>query len=136
MSLQELGNLAITQVQWNSIETLGFTLNDGKTCRAGKTKNFNYTHNFKQSKKITKIITTIGENEGYIIQINFFSGEERLCSVGMGDDYAKRNGGRVVTFEIAADEQLIGCELDHGTYYEGEGDSIEGVTWLKWKIIN
>jgi hypothetical protein len=42
-------------------------------------------------------------------------------------------GGRVEIFEIAADEQLIGCELD----YMGCGfTSFCGVTWLKWKAIN
>ena len=96
---------------------------------------FTRSHVFDQSKKITKIVTTIGKYEREIAQINFFSGEELLCRVGYTDDYVKqyRAGGRVVTFEIAADEQLIGCELDydHGV----SGDFFLGVTWLKWKII-
>ena len=70
------------------------------------------------------------------MQINFFSGEELLCRVGYSDDHWSVKGGRVVTFEIAADEQLIGCELDHGPDYDGKGDFFLGVTWLKWKIIN
>ena len=45
----------------------------------------------------------------------FYSGEERLTHVGYPEgEYVKLWGGRVETFEIAADEQLIGCELDHG----------------------
>ena len=42
--------------------------------------------------------------------------------------------GRVITFEIAADEQLIGCELEYGDPFN-LGDFLMGVTWLKWKII-
>ena len=70
------------------------------------------------------------------MQIKFFSGQEELCTVGMTDyDFKKQDfAGRVLTFEIAADEQLIGCELDHGTNQNGENDYFLGVTWLKWKI--
>ena len=73
-----------------------------------------------------------------IPQIKFFSGEELLCKVGYDDNYLKEwdCAGRVVTFEIATDEQLIGCELDHGTVDGSTGDFLLGVTWLKWKIIN
>ena len=50
--------------------------------------------------------------------------------MGWSDDYVEDYGGRVVTFEIAADEQLIGAELyDKGYYFRG-------VTWLKMKIAN
>ena len=38
---------------------------------------------------------------------------------------------RLETFEIAADEQLIGAELDYGNGCYG--DCLLGVTWLKWK---
>ncbi len=38
------------------------------------------------------------------------------------------------TFEITADEQLIGAELYHGTYNDGDNDYFWGVTWLKCKI--
>jgi hypothetical protein len=40
------------------------------------------------------------------------------------------------TFEIAADEQLIGCEFYHGPDFHGKGDYFCGVTWLKYKIKN
>ena len=70
-----------------------------------------------------------------IIQIKFFSGEELLCRVGCSDDYVKSWGGRVVAFEIAADEQLIGAELYNETYEDGS-DFFCGVTWLKMKIAN
>ncbi len=50
------------------------------------------------------------------MRINFYSGHETLVKVGWDDDYVKRNGRRVESFEIAADEQLIGAELYHGDY--------------------
>ena len=90
---------------------------------------------FDQSKKITKIVTTVKKDEWEIEQIKFFSGEELLCTVGC-DDYVieKYGGGRVVTFEIAADEQLIGAELHNGNAYNGTEDHFLSVTWMKWKI--
>ena len=75
-------------------------------------------------------------NEYLIIQIKFFSGEEVLCEVGIDDEILESHNivGRVESFEIAADEQLIGCELDHGTNGFSNSDYFSGVTWLKWKI--
>ena len=135
MNLQELGNLSIRQVQWNVYSTLGFTLSDGQTCRAGTSWDFVNSHVFDQSKKITKIVTTVHWNEVDIAQIKFWSAQELLCTVGYPDDGKEPWGGRVVSFEIAADEQLIGCELEHGNQdYRGKGDYFKGVTWLKWKI--
>ena len=49
------------------------------------------------------------------MQIKFISAQELIISVGHTGDEVKLYGGRVETFEIAADEQFIGCELDHGT---------------------
>ena len=64
-----------------------------------------------------------------IQQINFYHHEERLVTVGNSDDwYVMEYGGRREIFEIADNEQLIGCELDHCKDY------FRGVTWLKWKI--
>jgi hypothetical protein len=124
-------------VQWNSsyVSTLGITINNGESVKSGSTYNFKTSHTFDQSEKITRIVTTIAKNEWLIMQINFFSGEELLCTMGERDYWAKRNGGRVVTFEIAADEQLIGAELYNTTWDDG-ADSFKGVTWLKMKIAN
>ena len=106
MSLQKIRNLAITKVQWNCNYTLGFTLSDGKTCRAGTSFDFNRRYVFKQSKKITKIETTIDKDEQAIEQIKFYSHKEVLCEVGHDDDsYTMKNcAGRVVAFEITDDE--------------------------------
>lgn len=45
--------------------------------------------------------------------INFYSGEVRLVLVGMtvDENFIQEYGGRRETFEIATDEQLIGCEF-------------------------
>ena len=51
-SLETFKNLRITQVKWNKSATLGFTLSDGQSCKAGKL-DFKRTHNFNPTKKIT-----------------------------------------------------------------------------------
>ncbi len=61
-----------------------------------------------------------------IIRINFYSGKETLVQVGE-DDNNKVNGVKE-SFEIAADEQLIGAELEYARIY------FCGVTWYKCKI--
>jgi hypothetical protein len=50
--------------------------------------------------------------------------------VGLLNGDAKDRAGRRQYFEIAADEQIIGCDLD---YCEKR---LRGVTWVKWKINN
>ena len=52
------------------------------------------------------------KDEKYIYKINFYSGQERLVGVGWSDELVKYHKGRVEIFEIAADERLIGAELD------------------------
>ncbi len=68
-------------------------------------------------------------DERGIIRMNFYSGQETIVKVGMDGDL-EEEGRRVESFEIAADEQLIGAELYHG----GSNDFFHGVTWLKCKI--
>ena len=134
MSLQKLRNLAITKVYWHgSIPSLGFTSSDGKSCRAGRQFNFTKSHVFDPSKKITKILTTVEKKGWWIEQIKFFSGEEELCRVGYtDDDWMLRQQCEVESFEIADDEQLIGCQLDQST--EKNLCHFRGVTWLKMKV--
>ena len=62
--------------------TLGITVNAGESVKSGSYFKFNTSHVFDQSKKITKIVTTVNEKEDVICQIKFFSGEELLCKVG------------------------------------------------------
>ena len=62
------------------------------------------------------------------MQTNFFSGEERLVSIGLPDNLVKDWEGRKETFEMADDEQLIGCEFHYDENY------FRGLTWLKWKV--
>ena len=133
-SLEEIRKLRITQVQWfGYVVTLKITISDGQTCKAGApTVNFDKSHKFNPSKKITKVECIIKKCEDWIIQINFFSGKQKLVNVGYSDyDVARMIGvvGRKEVFEIADDEQLIGCELDH------ENNFFVGVTWIKIKLI-
>ena len=111
-SIEDLRKLKITKVQWYSTFTIGFTLNDQQFVKAGTEYNFEKSFIFDPSKKITRIETIIEENELSILQINFYSNQERLVTVGISDDGNKKynyKAGRVEVFTISADEQLIGC---------------------------
>ena len=111
-------------------------MNNGESVKSGRSDDFRTSHTFDPSKKITKIVTTIYKHEYHIMQIKFYFDRELLCTMGYTDDYYVRDyRGRVVTFEIAADEQLIGAELYNRTYDDGD-DYFIGVTWLKMKIAN
>ena len=69
----------------------------------------------------------------WIGQIKFFSGKEVLCEVGADDYWVEERGGREESFEIAADEQLIGAKLYTGSRYN-DVDCFQSVTWMKGKI--
>ena len=112
--------------------TIGFTLNDGQTCKAG-TEDCNKSHSFDPTKKITKIEVIIYKHEKMIMQINFYHHQQRLVKVGYGDGGVKTWGGRVELFEIADDEQLIGCKLNETKVRSGD-IYFCGVTWLTMKI--
>jgi hypothetical protein len=68
-------------------------------------------------------------SEWWIGQINFYSGTETLVKLGEPDEFIQLETARVELFEIAFDEQLIGCELNID-----EDDYFIGLTWLKWKL--
>jgi len=56
--------------------------------------------------------------------MQFYSADgTELLKIG-GD----RDPGREETFNLAADEELFGCEI----HYDKE-DLLKGITWLKWK---
>ena len=69
-------------------------------------------HSFDPAKKITRVECFIDLFEENLDQINFYSGTERLVNVGMDDDCHNDYERRKEIFEIAADEVLIGCEID------------------------
>ncbi len=76
-------------------------------------------------------------DEAFILRMNFYSGQETLVKVGVNkcdDEIVKLFGGRVESFEIAADERLIGAELDSKVYKEREKEYFMGVTWIKMKV--
>ncbi len=58
--------------------------------------------------------------------------------MGFSDAWVKKFGGRVEVFEIAEDEQLIGCELDeiNPEYDGGDNDYFKSVTWIKIKLTD
>jgi hypothetical protein len=77
----------------------------------------------------------VNKHETAIIRVNFYSGDEILVKVGRDkDSRIKLEAGRKRSFEIANDEQLIGCELYHGNWNGYGSDIFLGVTWLKCKI--
>ena len=53
--------------------------------------------------------------------------------MGWSDDNVKTAGGRIEVFEIAADEQLIGCEIYFFRDADTSRDYFNGVTWIKMK---
>ena len=71
----------------------------------------------------------MGNSEWWIGQINFYSETETLAKLGEPDDIYMLESARVERFEIAFDEQLIGCEL-----YIDVNNYFIGLTWLKCKL--
>ncbi len=90
--------------------------------------NFKPSHTFDQAKKITKVEVIISKDEWNLCQTNFYCGDELLVAVGEDDNDVKEWAGRRETFEIAENEKLIGCELNHSKNY------VCGITWLKMKL--
>ncbi len=74
-TLEELKSLSITKIHWNKTATLGFTLSNGETYRAGTRFSFSSSHNLDPTKKITKIDVIIWKSEDFICRINFYSGD-------------------------------------------------------------
>ena len=64
-----------------------------------------------------------------VVSIDFFSGKKRLLNLGLKFDPFDKEIERMETFEIADDEQLVGCQLDENT-----SGNFLGVTWLKMKV--
>ena len=129
---QELRSLTITQVQWIECYSIGFTLSDGQTYRVG-TLDCEDSHTFDPQKKITKVVCKYGDDE--LRQIKFYCKEEKLVGLGISDEEIeeiREEDPNILIeediFEIADDEQLIGCEIDHFA------NSFLGVTWLKMKL--
>jgi hypothetical protein len=126
--LINLTNLTIEKVEWFSNATLSFTLSNGETCTGGSDYKVKDSHTFDQNKKITKVECII-QNDKFFTEIYFYYGQETLLQVGHSNYSVKRIDRREESFEIAADEQLIGAELYH------DGDYYRGVTFLKCKIF-
>ncbi len=61
-SAEELKNLAITQVLWNGVSTLSFTLSDGQKCSVGK-RGITNSYTFNPNLKITRVEVIIDQYE-------------------------------------------------------------------------
>ena len=115
---------------------MGLTLNDGQSCKGGNYYDVSISHTFDPNKKITRVELWINNIENWVLQTNFFFGEEKLNTLGLTDEQVKKYDlpGKIVErFDIADDERLIGCELDHG-----RGPNFKylcGITWIKMKVI-
>ena len=112
---KELRGLTISTAFWNlwgNEKYAIFKLNDGQFCQINYQDDISkFEPNFDQTKKITKIDSVMRFDDYRIIQMNFYHQQQKLFSLGMYDDYYESEGGagRVEVFEIADDEQLIGC---------------------------
>jgi hypothetical protein len=62
-------------------------------------------------------------NENYIWKISFHDKDGLFLELG-----PTTANGRRVTFELAANERLVGFELDHGANH------LLGITFVKWTI--
>jgi hypothetical protein len=102
---------------------MGFTLNDGSSCKVG-TNNFNNSWELPETLKLTKIEVVLSSPNPHIGQIVFHDKSGIVKKLG-SDQYA--NGTKEV-FELAENERWIGCELEHSTAY------LMGITLLKWKV--
>ncbi len=130
--------MAFTRVDWDyKLFGLTFTLSNGESSKTGKFLLPPQSYTFDAKKKITKVEVLIRDNPRHnlyiaphsIYRINFYSGQETLIKVGMDDSRVQEYGGRVETFEITSDEQLIGCQFNHS-----ENGCFMGVRWLKMKV--
>ena len=65
---------------------------------------FDRSHIFDPTKKITKVEVIIDKNEQDMMQMNFYHHGERLVAVGYDDDvWVNFLGGRLEVFEISDD---------------------------------
>ena len=107
-SVTELRGIKLKNVWWIGFRMIGFTLNDGQSSKEGNTPKC-FGKDFDPKKKITSVECLIDKEEVSFNQINFYSGTERLARIGDRED--RTDDDRREVFNIAEDEQLIGCEL-------------------------
>ncbi len=97
-SLKELRNLFLAKCKWEETFSIGFTLSNGNSCLAGTSYEVINRYTFDPKKKITRIEATIRPDEWQIHQINFYSGEELLVTVGASEGKTRLASGRVEIF--------------------------------------
>ena len=82
MTKLQLKTLRLTRVEWfmPNIVSLGFTLNDGQSCKAGK-YGFNNSFDFPAHRKISKVEIYLSYGE-FISQIIFYDKEGIIKKLG------------------------------------------------------
>ena len=85
---------------------------------------YNNCFEINETKHICMIEIIFTKEEQFLGQIIFFDKDGTLYKLGSDGNAT----GRKETFQIAENERLIGCELDHGNNY------VMGITFIKWTI--
>ena len=111
-NVKELRTLKIKNVWCIGTKKIGFTLSDGQPSKQGIIPKC-FGHSFDPAKKITRVECFIDTDEESFDKISFYSEQQRLYTIGDSEDEEKLNDNRKEVFDIADDEVLIGCELDH-----------------------
>ena len=98
-------------------------MSDNSEGKVGSNAVFNSV-TLDESTIIRKIEVFFHSNENFIQKLSFYD-EVGLCFLELGLLTAN---GRKETFELTANERLIGFELDHGSSH------LLGITFIKWTI--
>jgi hypothetical protein len=98
------------------------TLGDGTTIKAGQTA----TSTVQLPENLYKIETIITKDEYDIYQMKFY-GSSGVVTIG--NTNSSLGPGRVETFNLAAGEELIGCEL----YWDTTWTVSRGIEWIRWR---
>lgn len=117
--IEKLRGLKLAKIQtcnpdgdW--ITSLVMTLNDGQSCKAGTTYAVNNTYSFTPSAVIRDVEIHIHASEDVISNLVFIFQDGTRKRFG-AEIYLGR--GRVETYSLGVDEQLIGAELQYSKDY-------------------
>jgi len=99
-------------------------MSDNSEGKAGTRNSLINSVTLDESKIIRKIEVVFTSNENWISKLSFYD-EAGHCFLELGLLTAN---GRKETFELAANERLIGFELDHGL------SNLIGIIFIKWTI--
>ncbi len=106
----------------NYLRTLLVKMSDDSEGKGG-TSTFISSITLDESTTIRKIEVVFHSNENFIWKMSFYNETGLFLELGV-----LTANGRKETFDLAANERLIGFELDHGS------NNLIGITFLKWTI--